>query len=511
MSESPSPAQHAGYLPSRPLTLPDRTWPNRTLSAAPRWLSTDLRDGNQSLIEPMDASRKLKLLRLLLDVGYREIEVGFPTSSRADHEFVRRLVREDLVPPDVTVTVMTPAREDLIHETVRSVVGLPRVVLHLYNATAPVFRDVVYGLDRDGCRNLAVHGTRLLMKYAEELLPGVDVRLQYSPEAFTDTEPDFALEVCEAVMDVWEPGPGRPVILNLPATVERTTPNVFADQIEWFGRHVSRREHVCLSIHPHNDRGTAVAATELALLAGADRVEGCLFGNGERTGNVCLVTLALNLLSQGVDPGVDFSDLAAVRRVVEECNQLPVHHRHPYAGDFVHTAFSGAHQDAISKGLARQRGDEPWRVPYLPIDPATVGASYTGVIRINSQSGKGGAAYLMRTEFGFDLPRRLQIEFAALVQRQADSTSGEVSSEELWRIFAAAYLDPPGPDAAALLPAEVLEEVVQERPGGPCVYAYCRVGERRLWGVGLGADRAAARARAALVSSRRAAAPSSAF
>jgi len=439
------------YRAFPPIDLPDRTWPGRTTTHAPRWLSTDLRDGNQALIDPMSPARKRAMFELLVRMGYQEIEVGFPSASQADFDFVRQLIEEDLIPDQVTISVLTQAREDLIERTIQSLVGVHRANVHLYNATAPLFRRVVFGVDKDECRAIAVRGTEMVMKYAEELLPGTDFGYQYSPEIFTGTELDFAVDVCEAVSDVWQPGPGREIILNLPATVEMSTPNVYADQIEWFSRALTRREHSIISLHPHNDRGTAVAATELAMMAGADRVEGCLFGHGERTGNVCLVTLGLNLFSQGVDPQVDFSDIDEIRRTVEWCTQLPVHPRHPYAGDLVYTAFSGSHQDAIKKGLeALDRQAEaagvpveelPWEAPYLPIDPKDVGRSYEAVIRVNSQSGKGGVAYVLRAEHKLDLPRRLQIEFSRIVQVHTDTEGGEVSSSEIWDSFRAEYLD----------------------------------------------------------------------
>jgi 2-isopropylmalate synthase len=443
------------YRPFPPIELPDRTWPTRQITAAPRWLSTDLRDGNQALIDPMSPARKRRMFDLLVRMGYKEIEVGFPSASQLDFDFVRQLVEQDAIPDDVTISVLTQAREDLIERTVQSVVGAHRATVHLYNATAPLFRRVVFGVDRNECRAIAVRGTELVMKYAEELLPGTDFGYEYSPEVFSGTELEFALDVSEAVMDVWAPGPDREIVLNLPATVEMATPNVYADQIEWMSRHLSRREHVCLSLHPHNDRGTAVAAAEQGVMAGADRVEGCLFGNGERTGNVCLVTLGMNLFSQGIDPQIDFSDIDEVRRTVEYCNQLPVHPRHPYGGDLVYTAFSGSHQDAIKKGFeahekaAEAAGVDPrdfaWELPYLPIDPKDVGRGYEAVVRVNSQSGKGGVAYIMRTEHHLDLPRRLQIEFSAVVQARTDSEGGEVSPEQMWDAFEAEYLADGGP------------------------------------------------------------------
>jgi 2-isopropylmalate synthase len=438
------------YVPFRPVRLPDRTWPGKTVTTAPRWLTTDLRDGNQALIDPMSPSRKRTMFDLLVRMGYKEIEVGFPSASQTDFDFVRSLIEGGLIPDDVQISVLTQARDELIERTVQSLAGAPRATVHLYNATAPLFRRVVFGVDRDQCKELAVEGTRSVIKHAEQYLDGCDFGYEYSPEIFMDTELDFAADVCEAVMDVWQPGPDREIILNLPCTVERSTPNVYADQIEWMSRQLSRREHICLSVHTHNDRGTAVADAELAVLAGADRVEGCLFGNGERTGNVCLVTLGMNLFSQGIDPMIDFSDIDEVRRTVEYCNQLPVHPRHPYAGDLVYTAFSGSHQDGIKKGLAAHEmaaaqagadlADFPWEVPYLPIDPRDVGRTYEAVIRVNSQSGKGGVAYIMKAGHQLDLPRRLQIEFSRVVQAHTDAEGGEVTPAQMWEAFSAEYL-----------------------------------------------------------------------
>jgi 2-isopropylmalate synthase len=461
MSRRPAPAVRpmpfSRYAPFPPVGLADRTWPDRTIERAPQWCSVDLRDGNQALIDPMDNGRKLRMFGLLVDMGYREIEVGFPAASATDFDFLRTLVEGELVPEGVTIQVLTQAREELIERTVQSLVGFPGTALiHLYNSTSTLQRRVVFGLDRDGVKDIAVRGAQWCAKYAGELLTGTDVRWQYSPESFTGTELDYALEVCEAVMDVWQPTPERPVVLNLPATVEMSTPNIYADQVEWFGRALGeRRSSVILSLHPHNDRGTAVAAAEQGVLAGADRVEGCLFGNGERTGNVCLVTLGLNLFSQGVDPCIDFSDIDEVRRTVEHCNQLPVHPRHPYGGDLVYTAFSGSHQDAIKKGfeaLDRQAADTgvpvrelPWGVPYLPIDPLDVGRSYEAVIRVNSQSGKGGVAYVLKNEHHLDLPRRMQIEFSRVVQVIADDAGGEISPARIWELFGDTYLQHEAP------------------------------------------------------------------
>src|SRR5215475_191818 len=438
------------YTPFQPVNLPDRTWPAKSITTAPRWLSTDLRDGNQALIDPMSPARKHKMFELLVRMGYKEIEVGFPSASQTDFDFVRELITEDRVPDDVRISVLTQAREDLIERSVQSLVGAHMATVHMYNATAPIFRRVVFRIDREECKALAVEGTRHVMKYAEHYLDGTDFGYEYSPEIFMDTELDFALDVCAGVMEVWQPGLGREIILNLPCTVERSTPNVYADQIEWMSRNLPSRDHVCLSVHTHNDRGTAVADAELAVLAGADRIEGCLFGNGERTGNVCLVTLGLNLFSQGIDPMIDFSDVDEIRRTVEYCNQLPVHPRHPYAGELVYTAFSGSHQDAIKKGFeahelaAAAAGADvteyPWELPYLPIDPRDVGRTYEAVIRVNSQSGKGGVAFIMKAEHQMDLPRRLQIEFSRVIQARTDAEGGEVTPAQMWEAFEAEYL-----------------------------------------------------------------------
>ncbi|MER7910770.1 2-isopropylmalate synthase [Streptomyces sp. NPDC096068] len=438
--------------------IPDRTWPDRRITKAPRWLSTDLRDGNQALIDPMSPARKREMFDLLVRMGYKEIEVGFPSSGETDFAFVRSIIEEGAIPDDVTISVLTQAREDLIERTVESLVGAKRATVHLYNATAPTFRRVVFRGSKEDIKQIAVDGTRLVMEYAEKLLgPETTFGYQYSPEIFTDTELDFALEVCEAVCDVWQPGPGREIILNLPATVERSTPSTHADRFEWMSRNLTRRAYVCLSAHPHNDRGTAVAAAELAVMAGADRVEGCLFGQGERTGNVDLVTLGMNLFSQGVDPQIDFSQIDEIRRTSEYCNQMEVHPRHPYAGDLVYTAFSGSHQDAIKKGFdameadAAARGktvdDIEWAVPYLPIDPKDVGRSYEAVIRVNSQSGKGGIAYVLKNDHKLDLPRRMQIEFSRIIQQKTDSEGGEVTPAAIWSVFQDEYL--PNPDNTA--------------------------------------------------------------
>jgi 2-isopropylmalate synthase len=427
------------YRPFPPVDLPDRHWPSRTIDRAPRWLSTDLRDGNQALFEPMDTGRKLRMFETLLAIGVKEIEVGFPAASQTDFDFVRHVIEHGLVPEDVTISVLTQAREDLIARSIDSLAGARRATVHLYNATAPVFRRVVFGMTQAQVLELAVRSTRFVRERLDAR-PGTDWGFEYSPEVFSSTELPFARDVCAAVMDAWGATPARPVILNLPATVECATPNVYADQIEWMHRNLPRRDAAVLSVHPHNDRGTAVAAAELAVMAGAQRIEGCLFGNGERTGNVDLVTLALNLTSQGVDPGLDFSDINAVARTVEQCTQLPIHPRHPYVGDLVFTAFSGSHQDAIRKGFAAQRPDAPWEVPYLPIDPADVGRSYESVIRVNSQSGKGGISFLLERYRGLAMPRRLQVEFSAIVQRHTDAHGTEVSADALWTLFADEYL-----------------------------------------------------------------------
>jgi 2-isopropylmalate synthase len=436
---------HQLYRPFTPIDLPDRTWPSRVITRAPRWCSVDLRDGNQALIDPMDPERKRRMFDLLVRCGFKEIEVGFPSASQPDFDFVRQLIEEDLIPEDVIIQVLTQARPELIERTFESLRGAPRAVCHLYNSTSTLQRRVVFGLDRAGITNIAVRAAELCRDLARTI-PECDVHWQYSPESFTGTELDYAVEICGAVMDVWKPTAARPVILNLPATVEMATPNVYADQIEWFLRHIKQREAIILSLHPHNDRGTAVAAAELAVMAGADRVEGTLFGNGERTGNVDVVTLALNLFSQGVDPALNFSDIDAARRTVEHCNRLPVHPRHPYVGDLVYTAFSGSHQDAIKKGFeALGKNYDVWEVPYLPIDPHHVGRSYEAVIRVNSQSGKGGVAYIMKFDHGLDLPRRLQIEFSAVIQKLVEASGTEITGDQIWAAFEATYLAPDRP------------------------------------------------------------------
>jgi 2-isopropylmalate synthase len=419
--------------------LPDRQWPSRTITQPPIWMSTDLRDGNQSLFEPMNLERKMRMFRTACQVGFKEIEVGFPSASQTDFDFVRNLVDGQHIPDDVTIEVLTQARGDLVRRTFASVAGARRVIVHVYNATAPLFRDVVFQMSKSQVLELALEAVRLIQQLAKEH-PQTQWVLQYSPELFTSTELEFAKEVCDAVTAQWGATPANKVILNLPATVEVSTPNIYADQIEWMHRNLARRDSIILSLHPHNDRGTAVAAAELGLMAGADRVEGCLFGNGERTGNVDLVTLALNLYTQGVNPGLDFSDINAVARTVEHCNQLPIHPRHPYVGDLVFTAFSGSHQDAIKKGFAALDKKGLWNVPYLPIDPADVGRTYDSIIRVNSQSGKGGVAYLMETEFGVVMPRRLQVEFSGEVQAYTDAHGGEMSAQDLWNLFSKAYL-----------------------------------------------------------------------
>ena len=467
----PAPQQPSGmpFVKYRPfldvaaIDLPDRTWPDQRITTAPRWLSTDLRDGNQSLIEPMGPQAKRAVFDLLVNMGFKEIEIGFPAASQTDYDFARSLVDDGAIPEDVTISVLTQSRGELIDRTLDACVGIPRATVHLYNALSPIFRDVVFRMDRDQVRELAIDGTRQIMARAEKVLDEDTIfGYEYSPEFFIDTELDYSLEVCEAVMDVWQPEEDREIILNLPATVERATPNVYADQIEWMSRHLPRRESVCLSLHNHNDRGSGVATAELGVMAGADRVEGCLFGHGERTGNVDLVTLALNLFSQGVDPMLDLSDIDEVRRTVERATGMDVPPRTPYAGELVYTSFSGSHQDAIKKGFAARAAQVnakkaeglidaeaqiavPWAMPYLPIDPHDVGRSYEAVVRVNSQSGKGGVAYLLGTTRKLELPRRLQIEFSRIVQRHTDIYGGEVDGDRLWSIFADEYL----PAAAA--------------------------------------------------------------
>jgi 2-isopropylmalate synthase len=442
MLKNPSPK----YQAFPPVQLPDRTWPNRTITAPPVWMSTDLRDGNQALFEPMDAERKLRMFQTLVGIGLKQIEVAFPSASQTDFDFVRRLIEEKLIPDDVTIEVLTQAREDLIRRTFESLRGAPRAIVHLYSATAPAWRRIVFNLEQPEVKAMAVRATTLMRQLADAQ-PETDWTFEYSPETFMATELPFAREVCDAVVDAWGGTPEKPVIINLPTTVEVSTPNVFADQIEWMHRNLTRRDAIILSVHPHNDRGTAVAAAELAVMAGAQRVEGCLFGNGERTGNVDLVTLALNLYTQGVHPGLDFSSINEIARVAEDCTQLPVHPRHPYAGDLVFTAFSGSHQDAIKKGFAAQDPHGVWEVPYLPIDPADLGRSYDSVVRVNSQSGKGGIAFLLENHHGISMPRRMQVEFSGVVQRETDAEGGEFTADRLWTLFEREYLA--SPDGAA--------------------------------------------------------------
>ncbi len=479
MLKDPSPK----YRAFTPVNLPDRTWPSRTIVAPPIWCSSDLRDGNQALIEPMNGDRKRRMFDTLVAIGCKEIEVAFPSASQTDFDFVRDLIQSNAIPDDVTIQVLTQAREDLIRRTFESVRGAKRAIVHVYNATSPVFRRTVFSLDRAGVMEIAVNAARLIKTLAQEQ-PGTDWRFEYSPETFTATELDFSRDVCEAVLDVWQATPSRKVILNLPATVEVATPNIYADQIEWMHRNLSRRDSVVLSLHPHNDRGTGVAAAELGMMAGADRVEGCLFGNGERTGNVDLVTLALNLYTQGVHPGLDFSNINEVARTVEYCNQLPIHPRHPYVGDLVFTAFSGSHQDAIKKGFAVQRPDALWEVPYLPIDPADVGRTYESVIRVNSQSGKGGIAFLLERDYGVELPRRLQIDFSQAVQKLTDASGKEMTAEEIWSVFKSEYIQ-------AAQPYEYVSHHLSEdaaRPNVQSIRARLKVHgeERELFGSGNG-------------------------
>jgi 2-isopropylmalate synthase len=427
------------YRPFPAIALADRTWPNKTITRAPIWMSTDLRDGNQALFEPMNAERKMRMFKMLVQIGFKEIEAAFPAASQTDFDFVRELIEGGHIPDGVAIEVLTQAREDLIRRTMESLRGAKRAIIHVYNATAPVFRRTVFNTDREGVKRIAVQSAKLIREIAETM-PETQWTYQYSPEVFSGTELDFALEVCNAVTEVWEPTPEHKIIFNLPATVEMATPNIYADQIEWMHRNLARRDSIILSVHPHNDRGTAVAAAELAVMAGADRVEGCLFGNGERTGNVDLVTLALNLYSQGVDPELDFSHINDVARTCEDCTQLPVHPRHPYVGDLVFTAFSGSHQDAIKKGFAVQKPDALWEMPYLPIDPADVGRTYDSIIRVNSQSGKGGIAYLLESGYGVAMPRRLQVEFSSTVQQLTDESGREATGADIWALFQQTYL-----------------------------------------------------------------------
>ncbi|EHN8827279.1 MULTISPECIES: 2-isopropylmalate synthase [Enterobacter] len=426
------------YQPYPTVSLPDRRWPEQTITRAPRWLSTDLRDGNQALAEPMDSARKLQFWDLLLGCGFKEIEVAFPSASQTDFNFVRQLIEENRIPDDVTIQVLTQAREDLIHRTFESLRGAKQATVHLYNATAPLFRRLVFGMEKAQIVELATRATRLIRQLCEEN-PETRWQYEYSPETFCFTEPEFALEICEAVAEIWQPCDERPMVINLPATVEVSTPNVYADQIEYFCRHFSRRRDVCISVHPHNDRGTGVASAELAVMAGADRVEGCLFGNGERTGNVCLVTLAMNLYSQGISPNLDFSDMNRVVETVEACNQLPVHPRHPWAGRLAYTAFSGSHQDAIKKGFDARRPGDRWEMPYLPVDPQDIGCTYEAVIRVNSQSGKSGSAWLIEQNHGLKLPRALQQDFSQHVQQETDRHGKEMTQNALWQLFRTRY------------------------------------------------------------------------
>jgi len=521
------------YRPFPAVRLTGRRWPSRTIEHAPIWMSTDLRDGNQSLIEPMNNAQKLEFFEMLVAIGFKEIEVGFPSASQTDFDFVRKLIDERRIPDDVTIEVLVQSREDLIARTFEALDGVPRAIVHLYNAIAPSFRKIVFNQTQEQVKALAVEGTRLIRAHADAR-PQTRWTYQYSPETFSMTELPFAREVCDAVAQTWRPTRDHKMIVNLPATVEAATPNVYADQIEWMDRNLGYRDCIVLSVHPHNDRGTAVAAAELALMAGADRIEGCLFGNGERTGNVDLVTLALNLYTQGIDPGLDFSDVDAIRRVVERCNQIPVHPRHPYAGDLVHTAFSGSHQDAIRKGLAQQAPDAIWEVPYLPIDPADIGRSYDAVIRVNSQSGKGGATYLLERGLGFAPPRRVQIEFSHAVQALADQSGAEVSADAICALFAREYFEVAGParrvdastvrwegrevrvaaippngangheayaqafaDEIARVSAQRIEitscETVRAADGRIAVFVGCRVGDEVLrYGAGIAVDAATA-------------------
>ncbi|WP_456696334.1 2-isopropylmalate synthase [Aeromicrobium sp. P5_D10] len=448
--QQPSGMAFGRYAPFVPVELPDRTWPSKSITKAPRWCAVDLRDGNQALIDPMTPARKLAMFQLLVRMGYKEIEVGFPSASQTDFDFVRQLIEGDLIPDDVVIQVLTQCREPLIDRTFESLVGAKQAIVHFYNSTSTLQRRVVFGLDKDGITDIATQGARLCMKYHEIHAADTKIFYEYSPESYTGTELDYALEVCSAVIDVINPTPDWPLIINLPATVEMAVPNVYADSIEWMHRNLPRRDSIVLSLHPHNDRGTGVAAAELGYMAGADRIEGCLFGNGERTGNVCLVTLGLNIFSQGIDPQIDFRGIDEIRRTVEYCNELPVPERHPYGGDLVYTAFSGSHQDAIKKGFEHMAIDAaaagttvdeaPWAVPYLPIDPKDVGRSYEAVIRVNSQSGKGGVAYILKNDHQLDLPRRLQIEFSQVVQALTEGEAGEIEPNEIWSAFEREYL-----------------------------------------------------------------------
>ncbi|HNJ76080.1 MAG TPA: 2-isopropylmalate synthase [Azospira sp.] len=460
------------YRPFPPVRLTDRTWPDQTIDKAPVWMSTDLRDGNQALFEPMNAEKKLGMFRMLCEIGFKEIEVAFPAASQTDFDFVRTLIADGHIPDDVSIEVLTQARPALIERTIESLAGAKRAIVHVYTATSPVFRDTVFAMQRDEVVTMAVDAVRQI-RALTDARPETHWTLEYSPETFSATELEFAREICDAVTDAWGATPERKVILNLPATVEMATPNVYADQIEWMHRNVARRNSVIISVHPHNDRGCAVAAAELAMMAGAERVEGCLFGHGERTGNVDLVTLALNLYSQGVDPQLDFSDIDRIARTVEECTQLPVHPRHPYTGDLVFTAFSGSHQDAIKKGMAVRDDATHWQVPYLPVDPSDLGRSYDSIIRVNSQSGKGGIAYLLESGYGLVMPRRLQIEFSGVVQQHTDATGAEVSADELWQIFNRSYVQ-------ANAPLRYVEHHLFEHGDAQGVKITVAMGERRF-------------------------------
>jgi 2-isopropylmalate synthase len=526
-----------------PITLPDRTWPDKVITTAPQWCAVDLRDGNQALIDPMSPARKRRMFDLLVRMGYKEIEVGFPAASQTDFDFVREIINDGAVPDDVSIQVLSQCRPELIERTFEALQGARKAIVHIYNSTSILQRRVVFREEREGIKKIATSAAEMVVELAGKY-SDTDFRFEYSPESYTGTELSYAAEVCNAVTEIWRPTPDHPVIINLPATVEMATPNVYADSIEWMNRNLERRDSVVLSLHPHNDRGTGVAAAELGYQAGADRIEGCLFGNGERTGNVCLVTLGMNLFSQGIDPQIDFSDIDEIRRTVEYCNQLPVGERHPWGGDLVFTAFSGSHQDAINKGLdalkdaADRAGhpveDHPWEVPYLPIDPKDVGRTYEAVIRVNSQSGKGGVAYVMKTEHQLELPRRLQIEFSQVVQRYTDSEGGEVSPALMWSTFSSEYLEPSAPlvlrehrisddgrghdEISAVVEVEGDRHEITGSGNGPiaafvdalasvgfdvrvldytehaltagddaraAAYVECSIGERTLWGVGI--------------------------
>ncbi len=459
------------YVSFSPIDIRDRTWPSQTITQPPTWLSTDLRDGNQALIEPMDIARKLRLFRTLVDIGFKEIEVGFPSASQTEFDFVRHLIQQNLIPDDVTLQVLTPARASLIHRTFEALRGAKKAIVHVYNATAPVFRQVVFKLDKPGTIRLAIEAAKLIKQLAAEQ-PQTKWRFQYSPEVFTSTELSFAKDICNEVLAVWQPTAATKAIINLPASVEVSTPNVFADQVEWMHRNLHYRNAVVLCVHPHNDRGCSVAAAELAQMAGAQRVEGCLFGNGERTGNVDLVTLAMNLYTQGISPNLDFSKMDDIIRVAENCTQLPVHPRHPYAGELVFTAFSGSHQDAIRKGFAAQNPKDVWAVPYLPIDPADVGRSYESVVRVNSQSGKGGITFLLEQDYGVVLPRRLQIELSRVVQRAMDSSGEEMSAKAIWQVFESEYLQ-------VVAPIGYVSHRLSQQVSGDSVVSIClRIGDR---------------------------------